>query len=108
MELVITSKRDLRELIDESVRGAVKFDRPDPGNALAPPKEWLTNREAQVFFGLSKSTLQRYRNSGKLPYSKTGGCVYYRRIDVRQLLEANLRGRSLESKPGCKDGGRRG
>lgn len=90
MELIITSRADLRDLIGDSVTDAINSintDRPRDDKSV---KDWLTNREAQAFFDLSKSTLQRYRNSGKLPFSKVGGRVYYRRADMVRLLEKNL------------------
>lgn len=91
MELVVTSKHDLQALLDESVRGAVsaaiqKLQPGQPGSS----KDWLTNEEAIDYLGLSRPTLQRYRNDGKLPYSRVGSRVYYRREDVEALLEAGM------------------
>ena len=57
---------------------------PLPSN---PQKEVLSNREAQEFLDLSKSTLQRYRDDGTLPYSKLGQNIYYRRSDLHDALE---------------------
>ncbi len=76
MELIITSKSDLRDLIDASVKHAINSSSDIQKKDGVRPKPWMTNREAQAFYGLSKSTLQRYRNSGKLPFSKIGGRVY--------------------------------
>ena len=91
MELIITSKTDLRELIDASVRDAFNSNSGAQKKEADTLKPWKSNREAQVFYGLSKSTLQRYRNNGTLAYSKVGGRVYYRRADMVRLLEENLR-----------------
>ena len=91
MELIITSKSDLRDLIGASVRDAINSNSETRNQEGDGPKPWMTNREAQAFYGLSKSTLQRFRNSGKLPFSKIGGRVYYRRSDMVKLLEENLR-----------------
>ncbi len=89
MELIITSKSDLRDLIDASVKDAINSSSDIQKKDGVRPKPWMTNREAQAFYGLSKSTLQRYRNSGKLPFSKIGGRVYYKRSDIEILLETN-------------------
>jgi len=91
MELIITSKSDLQDLIEASVREAINSSSDIQKKDGDRPKPWMTNREAQAFYGLSKSTLQRYRNSGRLPFSKIGGRVYYRRSDMVRLLEENLR-----------------
>jgi excisionase family DNA binding protein len=53
-----------------------------------PGKDWLTNKEAMAYLGLSRPTLQRYRAEGRLPFSKVGGNVYYRRADLDALLES--------------------
>ena len=37
--------------------------------------------------GISKRTLQTYRNSGILPYSQTGHKIIYRSDDVKQVFE---------------------
>ena len=91
MELVITSKADLQRIVDASVEAAtVKLlSRIQP--AASGPKEWLTNKEAMDFLGLSKTSLQRYRASGRLPYSKIGGNIYYRYADLVAVLEENLK-----------------
>ena len=53
--------------------------------------DWVTNKDAKELLGLSKPTLQRYRNAGLLPFSRLGGNVYYRRSDINAVLEQNLR-----------------
>lgn len=50
-------------------------------------KDWLTNKEAMGYLELSKTTLQRYRAAGMLPYSKIGGSIFYHLSDLRTLLE---------------------
>jgi hypothetical protein len=90
MEVILTSKPDLKRLIRKSVRAAVVEVLEKKETKQAEPKEWLTNKEAQDFLGLSRATLQRYRDRGTLPYSKVGGNIYYRYADVVALLEENL------------------
>lgn len=60
------------------------------GELPGEPKEWLTNAELQQYLGVSKMTLQRYRDAGTIPYSKVGSSVFYRRSDVLDLLERNV------------------
>lgn len=57
--------------------------------ATRPDKDWMTNREARAFLGVSVPTLQRYRASGRLRYSKVGSRVYYCRADLVAMLEGN-------------------
>lgn len=90
MELVVTSKAELQRVIDASVEAATLklLSRLQPTGTGS--KEWLTNKEAMDFLGLSKTTLQRYRASGQLPFSKIGGNIYYRYPDLVAVLEANI------------------
>ena len=92
MELVVLTSDQLKKLIDKAVRRAVE-DALDKVLAQLEKqggrKEWMTNREAMEYLGLSKTTLQRYRASGLLPYSKVGGSIYFRRSDINELLEDN-------------------
>lgn len=88
--LVITSSEELQRLLDEAVAATLPQhfeDHAPPGRE--PPKEVLSNREAMEFLDLSKSTLQRYRDGGVLPYSKLGGNVYYEREDLLRVLRQN-------------------
>lgn len=99
MEAVIVTKNDdLKRLIGEAFDSTLAHLREDlTPEPPEPPKPWLSNREAQEFLDLSKPTMQRYRDSGKLPYSKLGGNIYYRREDLLRVLEehrVNGNGRS--------------
>ena len=58
---------------------------------LPDAKAWLTNAEAQEYLGLSRMTLQRYRDAGKLKYSKVGSNVFYRLEDIESLLESGMK-----------------
>ncbi len=88
--LVLIPEARLRALLEEAgekVARRVLKGATDPAAAARLDKDWLTNAEACRYLGLSKPTLARYRASGKLPYSKVGSNVYYRRGDVEALIE---------------------
>ena len=87
--VIVTSKAHLREAVSDAVESAMKRAAAAKDEPLANRKEWLTNREAQSYLGLSKATLARYRASGRLPYSKLGNAVYYRLADVEALLDSH-------------------
>lgn len=90
--IIVTSVQDLQRIVDTSVEAATTkvLSRIQP--TTAAPKAWFTNKEAMDFLGLSKATLQRYRASGRLPYAKLGGNVYYRYTDLVAILETHLVG----------------
>ena len=53
-----------------------------------PPQteEWLDNEAVCRRLGISKRTLQTYRDTGKIPFSMIGHKVYYRAKDIEQIL----------------------
>jgi hypothetical protein len=48
--------------------------------------EWLRSNEVRKKLKISAGTLQNYRISGKLTASKIGNILFYRSIDVENLL----------------------
>jgi len=50
-------------------------------------REFLTNKEAADYLRCSSATLWRYRRAGKLPFSRIGSQVRFRREDLNNLLE---------------------
>ena len=90
MEVIVTSKKDLQRIVNASVEAATAKVISQVQPVASGLKEWLTNREAMDFLGLSKTSLQRYRSSGRLPFSKIGGNIYYKYSDLVAVLEANL------------------
>ena len=86
---LLTGEKDLYKLIENVVEKAIDRAQRRSERREDIDKKWMTNEEVQEYLGLSPATLQRYRSSGKLQYSKVGANVYYRREDVLRLLEEN-------------------
>lgn len=42
---------------------------------------------SELFLGISHGTLQTLRDTGKLPFSRIGGVIYYSREELEQLLD---------------------
>ncbi|NBB84875.1 MAG: helix-turn-helix domain-containing protein [Bacteroidetes bacterium] len=87
MPTIVTDAEDLREIIREEAAAAVQLAK-ERTPAPAGRKEYLTNTEAQKYLDVSASTLARYRDAGKLSYSKMGRFVFYKRADVVAMLDA--------------------
>lgn len=49
-------------------------------------QKWLDNQEVCQLLGISKRTLQRYRDNGTLPYTQINHKIYYRPQDVEQAI----------------------
>jgi hypothetical protein len=52
---------------------------------------WIDGIEVQSTLHISEKTLYRHRKSGRLPYSRLRGKIYYKKSDIRNLLERNYR-----------------
>ena len=88
--IIVTSTQELQRIVDTSVEAATMKVLSRIQSTTTAPKAWFTNKEAMDFLGLSKATLQRYRASGRLPYAKLGGNIYYRYKDLVAILETHL------------------
>ena len=49
--------------------------------------DWLHNGDVCQLLGISKRTLQHYRDTGMLPFTQIGHKCYYKREDVERLLQ---------------------
>ena len=53
-------------------------------------KEWLSPKEVEAEYGLSVSTLAKWRMAKKnIPFSKIGKAVKYKRSDIETFLNAS-------------------
>ena len=48
--------------------------------------DWLTSVQVQQYLGISKRTLQNYRDQGVIAFSKLKGKMYYSRNHVEALV----------------------
>lgn len=55
--------------------------------SVTPVEDWLDGATAEDLLGVSTRTLQHYRDSGILPYSKVGNKIYYKRSDLGAMIE---------------------
>ncbi len=58
----------------------------------APEKQWLKSGEVRKLLQISPNTLQHLRDSGRLPFTKLGGIIYYEREAIKSLLEGRKEG----------------
>ena len=52
-------------------------------------KKWLDNQEVCQTLGITKRTLQTYRENGMLPFCRIRHKVFYKPQDVAKLLESS-------------------
>lgn len=54
---------------------------------------WIDGQDVLLKMQVSPRTLQRWRISGLLPYSRVSGKCYYRKSDILALLQENYNGK---------------
>ncbi len=86
-QVVMFSAEEWNELQSKLDSIHSKLDNVQKSPAL--PEHWLSNREVSDLLGVTKRTLQRYRDGGVLPFSHIGGKIYYKVSDLVKVLEKN-------------------
>lgn len=85
MEIEFITKADFHLLKNDIVEEIRKVLQSSP----TEQKEWLKTAEVLQLLSCSPGTLQNLRVNGNLPFSKTGGTIYYLRADVLKMLSSN-------------------
>ncbi|HSF71424.1 MAG TPA: helix-turn-helix domain-containing protein [Methylotenera sp.] len=63
---------------------------PQP-SPLPATYEWLDSQQVLQLLNIKKATLKKWRSSGKIPFSKIGGKVYYNLKQIEEVLSKNKR-----------------
>ncbi|MDL2243280.1 helix-turn-helix domain-containing protein [Bacteroidales bacterium OttesenSCG-928-J19] len=86
MEVIIVEKNAFEEIENrfESFCGKVEdlCEKADRGL-----KNWLDNQDVCLILNVSLRTLQFYRDSRKIAYSRVGHKIYYKQEDVEKMLQ---------------------
>jgi hypothetical protein len=78
MDLQLVKTKDIREMKD-----ALK-EINATNQKLS--EEWLSNKEAAMFFRTSTKTLYRYRVKGQLPYAKRNSQILFKKSDLVEFM----------------------
>ena len=65
---------DLRQMMTQQVQPSTK--------------KWLKSADVRKLLNLSAGKLQNLRITGKLPFTRIGGTLYYQHEDVMKLFES--------------------
>jgi len=90
MDLIISSKEDLEKLMQQVIHKELSnlITQLQVGHST---QEWIRTREVRTKYNISSSTIQNFRNSGILPFSKVKGTIFYKISDVENLLQNNIK-----------------
>lgn len=78
----LITKKDLMDFKNEIINYISSLTNQNDSN-----KQWLRTKEALNYLKISSGTLQNLKVSGKLPYKKVGGTVYYSLNDLETLFK---------------------
>jgi excisionase family DNA binding protein len=70
----------------KEVKSNLQFNRIEETGLSLIRKTWLTGDEVIHLLGISKRTLQNYRDQRKLPFSQVGRKIYYKASDIEEYL----------------------
>jgi excisionase family DNA binding protein len=87
MDINIVQKSDFEKFKSELTAYLKQLIREN--YSMSSTKEWLTEKEACKFLGLSKSTIQKYRKDGTLSFSQHGNKIYFKLEDIQIFLNLN-------------------
>ena len=88
MEIVIIEKKTFEQM-KQSFENFSRKARELCGKERGSEK-WLGNAEVCKLMQISARTLQTYRDSGILQYTKIGRKCFYRTSDVQQIINQSI------------------
>jgi hypothetical protein len=89
MDNVISRNSEVyKKLISKIKKMESEVDAMKEGN-LSCSGKWLNGDQVTQRLGVSKRTLQNYRDKGILPFSTVGGKFYYSVRDIEDLMMRN-------------------
>lgn len=84
MEQIILSQYSLKDIAAEISNHL--FSKLKEENTT-PPQKLLNSIEVAKHFGISKLTLQNWRNAGTIKFTKIGHKVFYKTEDIQALIK---------------------
>ena len=70
--------------------------------AMTPLEDWIDNSDVMRMLNISRRTLQTLRSNGKIPFSRIGNKIYYRRQDIQNILARNYTRFEIQNEYGKK------
>ncbi len=100
-QFIITSKEDLENLIDHSIRKALKDSQQ---NQSQEQDKIFTIKEASDFLNLAKQTLYGFTSKRVIPFIKRGKKLYFRKSDLESWINEGKRKSISEIEKDLKGG----
>lgn len=88
MELIITTKSELSDLIQASIRSALNDKLPKKGQSY-DASDYLSINEASGYLRIPTSTLYQYCSARKIPFLKRGKRSYFLKSDLDDWIASD-------------------
>ena len=89
MEILLVEARAFKTLMNRLEVLVEKIETTCPGNEEKAIQKWLDNQDVCDILGISKRTLQTYREKGLLPFSRIRHKIFYKPEDINRLLQSS-------------------
>ena len=86
MEIINVEARTFEAMMNRFEAFAARVDAICHENGEKALKAWLDGEDVCKILGISPRTLQTFRDSGKIPFSRIEHKMYYRPADVEKLI----------------------
>ena len=92
MAAEIITKEDLQEF-GERLLGQMKALI--SGGFTDEPRKFLKSYQVKNLLKISNNTLQTLRDNGTIPFTKTGGILYYNYEDIMKVLKGEVKSKRI-------------
>jgi len=102
MNAILFTKEEFDDLLQRITSIDKKLDLalPHEGNSS---NKWLSIPETCQLLGISKRTLQKYRDEGMISFTQVGNKIYFKQVDIEEFL-SNFKVKSYNRKEGNSNG----
>ena len=87
MEIVNIEARTFEAMMTRFENFAARVENWCRENGEKTLKTWLDGEDVCKLLGISPRTLQTFRDSGRIPYTRIEHKMYYRPADVEKLIQ---------------------
>lgn len=89
MEVITVESTVFKQLMEsiEELKIVVNEGFSESGSNQKIIRIWLNKHEVCQMLRISERSLQNYRKSGEVPYSKIGSKIFYRASDIKALMD---------------------
>lgn len=86
MKIINIEESVFEKMLERFSAFARKVDTICTKNRDKSMEKWLDNQDVCLILGISKRSLQNYRDNGTIPYTQIGHKMYYKPEDIDGLL----------------------